>query len=43
MLDETTIYNYMDTGLLFLGDIDFKVRRKKTSVWVDKQCYLGRT
>jgi len=46
MLDERTIYNYVDAGL---GNIDlprkvrYKVRKKKPSVRVDKQCHLGRT
>lgn len=49
MLDERTIYNYVDAGLLSAGNIDLprkvrcKVRRKKPSVRVDKQCHLGRT
>lgn len=49
MLDERTIYNYVDAGLLSVGNIDlprkvrYKVRRKKPSVRVDKQCHLGRT
>ena len=49
MLDERTIYNYVDAGLLSVGNIDLprkvrcKVRRKKPSVRVDKQCHLGRT
>ena len=49
MLDERTIYNYVDAGLLSVGNIDlprkvrYKVRKKKTPVRVDKQCHLGRT
>lgn len=49
MLDERTIYNYVDAGLLSVGNIDlprkvrYKVRKKKPSVRVDKQCHLGRT
>ena len=49
MLDERTIYNYVDTGLLSVGNIDlprkvrYKVRKKKPPVRVDKQCHLGRT
>ena len=49
MLDERTIYNYVDAGLLSVGNIDlprkvrYKVRKKKPSVQVDKQCHLGRT
>ena len=49
MLDERTIYNYIDAGLLSVGNIDlprkvrYKVRKKKPSVRVDKNCHLGRT
>ena len=49
MLDERTIYNYVDAGLLSVGNIDlprkvrYKVRKKKPSVRIDKQCHLGRT
>ena len=49
MLDERTIYNYVDAGLLSVGNLDlprkvrYKVRKKKPSVRVDKQCHLGRT
>lgn len=49
MLDERTIYNYVDSGLLSVGNIDlprkvrYKVRKKKPPVRVDKQCHLGRT
>ena len=49
MLDERTIYNYVDAGLLSVGSLDlprkvrYKVRKKKPSVRVDKQCHLGRT
>ena len=49
MLDERTIYNYVDAGLLSVGNVDlprkvrYKVRKKKPSVRVDKQCHLGRT
>ena len=48
MLDEKTIYNYIDAGLLTVGNIDlprkvrYRVRKKKT-VRVDKHCHLGRT
>lgn len=48
MLDERTIYNYVDAGLLSVGNMDlprkvrYKVRKRKPSVRVDKQCYLGR-
>ena len=49
MLDEKTIYNYIDAGLLSVGNIDlprkvrYRVRKKKKPVKVDKQCYIGRT
>ena len=49
MLDERTIYNYVDAGLLSVGNLDlprkvrYKVRKKKPSVRVDKQCHIGRT
>jgi len=49
MLDEKTIYNYIDAGLLSVGNIDlprkvrYRVRKKKKPVKVDKQCHLGRT
>lgn len=49
MLDERTIYNYVDAGLLSVGNLDlprkvrYKVRKKKPSVRVDKRCHIGRT
>ena len=49
MLDEKTIYKYIDASLLSVGNIDlprkvrYRVRKKKKSVRVDKQCHLGRT
>ncbi|MCR4555131.1 MAG: hypothetical protein K5752_09505 [Succinivibrionaceae bacterium] len=49
MLDEKTIYNYIDAGLLTVGNIDlprkvrFRVRKKKKAFRVDKQCHVGRT
>lgn len=49
MLDEKTIYNYIDAGLLSVGNIDlprkvrYRVRKKKKTVKVDKQCHVGRT
>ena len=49
MLDEKTIYNYIDAGLLSVGNIDlprkvrYRVRKKKKPVRVDKQCHVGRT
>lgn len=49
MLDEKTIYNYIDAGLLTVGNIDlprkvrYRVRKKKKPVKVDKQCHKGRS
>lgn len=49
MLDEKTIYNYIDAGLFTVGNIDlprkvrYRVRKKKKSVKVDKKCHVGRT
>lgn len=49
MLDEKTIYNYVDAGLLSVGNLDlprkvrYRPRRKKKSVRVDKRCHVGRT
>ena len=49
MLDEKTIYNYIDAGLLSVGNIDlprkvrYRVRKKKKPIKVDKQCHKGRT
>lgn len=49
MCDEKSIYNYIDAGLLSVGNLDlprkvrYRVRKKKRSVRVDKQCYIGRT
>lgn len=49
MLDEKTIYNYVEAGLLSVGNLDlprkvrYRVRKKKKAVRVDKQCHLGRT
>ena len=49
MLDEKTIYNYIDAGLLSVGNIDlprkvrYRIRKKKKPVKVDKQCHVGRT
>lgn len=48
MLDEKTVYNYIDAGLLSEGNFDHprKVRyrvRKKKPIKVDKQCHAGRT
>ena len=49
MVDERTIYNYIDRGILSVGNIDlprkvrYKKRKKKKSVRVDKKCHIGRT
>lgn len=49
MLDERTTYNYIDAGLLSVGNLDlprkvrYKARKKKKPLRVDKQCHLGRT
>ena len=49
MLDEKTIYNYIDEGLLSVGNIDlprkvrYRVRKKKRPVRVDKKCHEGRS
>lgn len=49
MLDERTIYNYIDAGLLSVGNIDlprkvvYRKRKGKKPVRVDKHCHLGRT
>ena len=49
MLAERTIYNYVDSGIFSVGNIDlprkvrYKVRKKKASVRVDRNCHLGRT
>ena len=49
MLDEKTIYNYIDAGLLSVDNIDlprkvrYRTRAHKKPVRVDKQCHVGRT
>lgn len=49
MLDERTIYNYVDAGLLSVGNIDlprkvvYRKRKVKKPVRVDKQCHVDRT
>lgn len=49
MVDERTIYNYIDNGVLSIGNIDlprkvrYKKRKKKKTVRVDKKCHVGRT
>jgi len=48
MLDEKTIYNYIDAGLFSVDNIDlprkvrYRSRSHKKHVRVDKQCHLGR-
>lgn len=49
MLDEKTIYNYIDANLLTANNIDlprkvrYRSRSHKKPVRVDKQCHTGRT
>ena len=49
MLDEKTIYNYIDAGLLSVDNVDlprkvrYRTRSHKKPVRVDKQCHIGRT
>lgn len=49
MCDERSIYNYVDAGILSVGNIDlprkvrYRKRRKKKVVHVDKLCHVGRT
>lgn len=49
MLDEKTIYNYIDAGLLSVDNIDlprkvrYRTRAHKKPVKVDKKCHVGRT
>ena len=49
MLDEKTIYNYIDAGLLSVNNVDlprkvrYRIRTHKKPVRVDKQCHVGRT
>ena len=49
MLDEKTIYNYIDAGLLSVDNVDlprkvrYRARSHKKPVRVDKQCHVGRT
>jgi IS30 family transposase len=49
MLDEKTIYIYIDAGLLSVDNIDlprkvrYRIRSHKKPVRVDKQCHVGRT
>lgn len=49
MVDERTIYNYIDMGLLSACNMDlprkvrYKKRKTKKVVHVDKKCHVGRT
>lgn len=49
MLDEKTIYNYIDAGLLSVNNLDlprkirYRIRSRKKPVRVDKKCHIGRT
>ena len=49
MLDEKTIYNYIDAGFLSINNIDlprkvrYRTRSHRKPVRVDKQCHVGRT
>lgn len=49
MLDEKTVYNYIDAGLLSVGNLDlprkvrYRARKRKKPLRVDKQCHVGRS
>ena len=49
MVDERTIYNYIDSGVLSVSNMDlprkvrYKKRKAKKPVRVDKKCHIGRT
>lgn len=49
MCDERSIYNYVDAGILSVGNIDlprkvrYRKRRKKKTVHIDKLCHVGRS
>ena len=49
MLNEKTIYNYIDASLFSVGNIDlprkvrYRRRQKKKLIKLDKGCYKGRT
>ena len=49
MLDERTIYNYIDAGILSVTGMDlprkarYRKRKTKKPIRIDKQCHLGRT
>lgn len=48
MVDERTIYNYVEAGILSIGNIDlprkvrYKKRKRKKNVCIDKKCHEGR-
>ena len=49
MVDERTIYNYIDNGILSVRNLDlprkvrYKKRKAKKTIRVDKKCHIGRT
>lgn len=49
MVDERTIYNYIEAGVLSIGNLDlprkvrYRKRKSKKVVHVDKKCHIGRT
>ena len=49
MCDEKSVYNYIEAGLLSVGNLDlprkvrYRVRKKKRPVRIDKQCHVGRS
>lgn len=49
MVDERTIYNYVEAGILSIGNLDlprkvrYRKRKVKKIVHVDKKCHVGRT
>lgn len=49
MLDERTIYNYVEDNLLSIGNLDlprkvrYRKRKAKKIVHIDKKCHVGRT
>ena len=49
MLDERTIYNYVDASLLSVGNMDlprkvrYRKRKSRKVVHIDKKCHVGRT
>lgn len=49
MLDERTVYNYIDAGLFSVRNLDlprkvrYRKRKRKKTVRIDKKCHIGRT